>query len=331
VTDRLAIGLIGASHIAVDAILAPARTLRGIDVVAVAARDANRARLYAADHEIPRVHATYEALLADPAVDLVYVSTTPDTHAALAIGALEAGKAVLVEKPFSVTADEARAVQAVAVRRGRPVWEAMHSPHHALFRRIVSLLEEGRIGRLRRIEANFLALIDYDPLAFRWRAEHGGGALMDLGVYLLAWCRRVAGEDFEIVSAHAEMRNGVDASFNADLVFGGDVVASLRASMLAPELVTTLIVEGDAGSIEVSNAIAPQTGHALRLNDFTGSRVAVADGPTTYEAQLTAVRAALVYGQPFPFPADDYVRSMEALDRVRRAFANPRARTSLRS
>lgn len=182
---RLTIGLIGASRIAVDAILAPARSLEGFEVVAVAARDAGQAKTYAADHGIGRAHEDYEALLVDRDIDLVYISTTPDTHAALAIRALEAGKAVLVEKPFSMDAAEARAVNAVAGHTGRPVWEAMHSPHHALFRRIASLLNEGRIGRLRRLEAEFLAPIGYYPEAFRWRAEHGGGALMDLGVYLL--------------------------------------------------------------------------------------------------------------------------------------------------
>lgn len=114
-------------------------------------------------------------------------------------------------------------------------------------------------------------------------------------------------------------------------MFETGVTASLNASMLAPDLVIRILVEGDAGAIEVNNALAPQTGHALRTTTAAGSQVETVEGPTTYEAQLTALRTALVHGQAFPFPADDYVRSMDALDRVRTAFADLSTRTSSRT
>jgi predicted dehydrogenase len=319
-TDVLRIGLIGASRIGVEAIVRPARRLDDIAVVAVAARDAGRAAAYAAEHQIGRAHASYSALIADPDVDLVYIGTTPDTHAQLAVEALDGGKSVLVEKPFAMTASEALLVKAAAERTGKRVWEAMHSLHHPLFRTIEALVREGSIGSLQHLDAEFSALIRTDPGEFRWRAERGGGALMDLGVYPLAWCRRLAGEAFDVSTAQASIRDGVDAAFEADLAFASGATARVRASMVAAQASARLILTGRDGVIDVANPLAPQRGHTLTLTNAEGTSTQHVDGPTTYEAQLEAVRRDLRDGRGFPLPPDDYVRSMDAIDKVRTAF-----------
>lgn len=316
---RLKIGLLGASRVATFAVIEPARRLDGVEVAAVAARDVERARGYAEKHGITRVHADYAGLLADPEIDLVYLGTPPAVHAEQALAAIAAAKPVLVEKPFALHAEQARQVHDAAKAAGIRVFEAMHSPHHQLFARILEIVRGGEIGAIRSLKASFVAPIpESDPL--RWTSEMGGGALMDLGVYPLAWVRRIAGERFTVRRVTAEFRHGVDASFSALLEFPGEVACELMASMTAAEPGAAMTVVGSKGRIEVRNPVAPQWGHALTVSIGSETRVETVEGPTSFEAQLEAVRATLVDGAPFPFADDDYVLSMEAIERVRAAL-----------
>lgn len=313
------IGLLGASRVAAYAVIAPARALDGIDVVAVAARDGERARVYAQRHGIPRAYGDYRMLLADPEVDLVYVGTPPSVHAEQALAAVEAGKPVLVEKPFATTSADARRVHDAAASAGVPVFEAMHSPHHRLFERVLEIVRSGEIGSLQAIDASFAAPIDAgDPV--RWTPELGGGALMDLGVYPLAWVRRIAGEEFTVAACEGEFRHGVDAGFAAQLDYEGGPACRVSASMTEAKPAARLRIEGDRGTILVVNPVAPQLGHALIVSTAAGERTEQADGPSSYEAQLMAIRATLRDGARFPAAPDDYVRSMEAIERVRMAL-----------
>lgn len=315
----LNIGLIGASRVATYAVIAPAREIPGVKVVAVAARDETRARRYAEEFSIERVHASYADLLLDPEINLVYLGTPPAKHAEQALAAIAAGKAVLVEKPFALTSAEARKVHDAAAAAGVLVFEAMHSPHHRLFARILEIVRSGEIGAMRSIEASFAVPIpESDPI--RWLRELGGGALMDLGVYPLAWARRLAGEEFTVASCDAMFRNGVDASVAARLDFASGVTCDLTTSMIEPTFTARLVVRGDAGTLSVRNPLSPQRGHLLTLSSSSGEHVETVDGPSSYQAQLEAVAASL-QGVPFPFPSDDYVRSMEAIEKVRAAMA----------
>ena len=303
------------------AVIAPARRLAGVEVAAVAARDEGRGRDYAARHGTARAYPDYAVLLADPEIDLIYLGTPPAFHAEQALAAITAGKAVLVEKPFALDAHEARRVRDAARAAGVPAFEAMHSPHHKLFARILEIVQGGEIGSVRSIEASFVAPIPAnDP--FRWNPAFGGGALMDLGVYPLAWVRRIAGEDFTVGAVEAEFRDGVDARFTARLDFRSGVVCELTASMVAAQPNARLVVSGDRGMLDVRNPVAPQLGHALTLTIGSDARVETVEGPSSYEAQLEAIRATIQGGVPFAFPEDDYVRSMEAIERVRAALSS---------
>lgn len=284
---------------------------------AVAARDGRRASAYAGEHGIARFHARYDDLLGDPSIDLIYIGTPPSTHAALALRAIAAGKPALVEKPFAMTAAEALAVYEASQRAAVPVFEAMHSLHHPLFARLEALKQRSAIGAFRHMTAEFSIHIPETEDEPRWRAELGGGALMDLGVYPLAWCRRLAGDRFTGTEARAAMRSGVDAQFEASLLFADGMTAVVRSSMVVDKPVARLFIEGEAGSIEVENPLAPQRGHVLRLTTDGRTTTEVVPGPTTYEAQLSSLRATLIDGAPFPVPPDDYVRSMEAIEAVR--------------
>ncbi len=319
-SGKLRIGIVGAARVATYAMIEPARAVGGVEVAAVAARDPARARDYAAAHGIARVAASYDALMRDPEIDLVYIATPPNVHAAQALAAIDAGKPVLVEKPFALMAAEARTVFAAGQAKGVPVFEAMHSPHHTLFARVLQIVKGGEIGRVRHMDAEFGVPIPRSADEFRWRAECGGGALMDLGVYPLTWCRRVAGEPASVERAEAQIVDGLDARFSARLRFGDGVTADIRSSMLADQPNALLRIDGSSGQVTVVNPLAPQMGYLFTVESDGRQRNETVQGLSTYHAQLAAVRDTLATGAPFPFAADDYVRSMEAIDLVRARF-----------
>src|ERR1700744_5282179 len=128
--ENIRIGILGAADIAPNAILRPAREVEGAEVVAVAARDRSRAESYAAEHGIPRVLDSYEALLADPDIDVIYNPTPNGLHGRWTVVAVQAGKHVLAEKPFTANADEARSVAASVRATDRTVMEAFHYRYH---------------------------------------------------------------------------------------------------------------------------------------------------------------------------------------------------------
>ena len=323
--ETITIGIIGASRIAPSAIIAPARVMPGIRVASIAARDTRRAIAFAAAHDIKRVHSSYDTLFSDPGLALVYIATPPATHAALAIRAIRAGKAVLVEKPFAMNAQEAERVAVEADHAGVPVFEAMHSTYHPLFAHLRGLLADGRIGSLRSIDAYFTTPIDADPDDFRYHAALGGGSLMDLGVYPLAWCRALAGDAFTVTAAQARFRGGVDVAFNADLLFPGVVRARIAAAMDGPAQDSRLQLAGEAGAIVVDNPLTPHEGHRVRMRVGTQVSEWTVAGPTTYLAQLTAVCEAVRANSPIEGATHSYVAAMQGVDRVRRAFATVRS------
>jgi len=314
---RLRIGLLGAARIARAGIVDPVAAEPRAILVAVAARDPERAADFAREHGVPIVAPDYAALVAHPEVDMVYVATPPALHAEWAARAIEQGKHVLVEKPFSLDAGDAAEVLALARVRGVHVFEAMHAAHHPLFRKVAAIVASGALGRIRHVTARFDVELAHTSGEFRWDPAMGGGALMDLGVYPLAFCRRLLGETFEVEAAAAMMLEGVDASFSARLRFG-DVLAEISSSLTAPVL-HDLRIEGDRGYLLADRIVVPHRGNRLEARIDGVSTVEEVPGPTSWTAQLGAICDTLLDGAPFPTPDDDYVHSMRAIDRIRAA------------
>jgi predicted dehydrogenase len=310
------VGIIGAARVAAYAMIAPARANPRVTVTAIAARDPARARAYAASHGIARVHDSYAALAADPDIDLVYVATPPRFHAEQARLAIAAGKPVLVEKPFTMNAAEAEALLADARAAGVAIFEAMHARHRPVWGLIASLLPQ--IGTLHHLDAVFDIAVSTAEDEFRWQDALGGGALMDLGVYPLAWVRALAGEPLAVTSALMSRARGADAAFRADLQRGDGVTARVAADMTAPRR-AELIITGSEGRIRLDNAMSQTPGQTLQLETGGGMTHYPLAGPTTFDAQLEAVAATLLDGAAFPLAADDPVASMRAIDRVRAA------------
>jgi xylose dehydrogenase (NAD/NADP) len=197
------------------------------ELVAVASRDPARAGAYAAEHGIPRAHGSYEALLADPEIEAVYVSLPNGEHVPWSIRALEAGKHVLCEKPLTRRRAEAERAFDAAGRAGRLLVEAFMYRHHPQTLRFQELLRGGAIGEVRHVHASFSFPLS-DETNVRLRPELDGGALMDLGCYCVSGARLAAGAEPVEASAHQVVGpTGVDVRLAGTLVFPDGVLAQI--------------------------------------------------------------------------------------------------------
>ncbi|HEY1752412.1 MAG TPA: Gfo/Idh/MocA family oxidoreductase [Caulobacteraceae bacterium] len=317
------IGLLGASKIAPPAVIAPARNSPDFEVVAVGARDAGRARAYADEHGIAHVAGSYAELVSRDDIDVVYNALPPAGHEAWTIAALEAGKAVLCEKPFAMNAAQARRMTEAAERTGRLLVEAFHYRFHPVIRRAEQLIRDGALGRLTRARAEFKGTIPRSPDELRWRAELGGGGLMDLGCYPIHALRTLIGAEPQVTRATGRFEDGVDVEMAASFVFPGGVEAEMACAMTAPGFTAPLTIEGERGSLEIINYLAPQLGCRFTATVDGRTETQATDGPSTYEAQLAHL-AEVLAGKTAPLTGGaDAVANMTAIDSIYEAAGRP--------
>jgi predicted dehydrogenase len=205
-----------------------------VELAAVASRDQARAEEYARTWGIERAYGSYEALLADPDVEAVYISLPNTLHCEWSIRALEAGKHVLCEKPLSRHTEEVEAAFDAAERTGRLLSEAFMYRHNPQTKRLRELVENGAIGELRLIRSTFSYSL-YDADNIRLRTDVEGGALMDVGCYCISGSRLLGGEPESVYGQAWYGPSGTDWVFAATLRFPGDVLAVFDCGTAMPE------------------------------------------------------------------------------------------------
>ncbi|MGO9928727.1 MAG: Gfo/Idh/MocA family protein, partial [Mycobacterium sp.] len=270
----LRIGILGAARIAPLALVNPAKENSEVEVAAVAARDVSRAQAFAAKHGIPRVHESYDALMADPDLDAVYNPLPNGLHGRWTRAALAAGKHVLCEKPFTANAAEAREIAELVVNSDRVVMEAFHYRYHPLSRRVEEIIASGELGKLRRVEATFcFPLPKFSDI--RYNYSLAGGALMDAGCYAVHMVRTFGGSTPEVVSARAKLRDPqVDRAMTAEVRFAAGHTGRVRCSMWSTDLLRiSARVVGDQGELHVLNPVMPQHFHRLSVRSAGVNRV----------------------------------------------------------
>ena len=227
--------------------IAGCRQSESASVEAVASRSLDRARAYATEHQIPRAHGSYQELLADPAIDAVYISLPNSLHLEWSERALHAGKHVLCEKPLSRDPAALGAAFDLAEREGLVLMEAFMYRHNPQTARLVEIVGAGAIGRLALIRATFSFSIT-NRSDVRLKPELAGGALMDVGCYCVSAARLLAGEPVAAAGQQAIGGDGVDVVFTGTLRFADQVLAHFDAGFeLAPR--DELEVVGDRGSL----------------------------------------------------------------------------------
>jgi predicted dehydrogenase len=313
----LRVGVLGAARIAPMALVRPARKLAEVEVVAVAARDPGRARKFASKHGIPRAHADYGALLADPDVDAVYNPLPNGLHCDWTVRALEAGKHVLCEKPLASNAEEAGRMARAAEQAGRVLVEAFHWRYHPLAARMKEIVDGGALGAVRHIEAH-LCLPMLRPGDIRYRYGLGGGATMDVGCYTISILRYLAGAEPEVERAEAALSSPqVDRAMKADFRFADGRTGRIHCSLFSSALLSIrAIVRGDDGVLSVFNPVAPHLFHRLTLRTAAGRKAEKVPGDATYTCQLRAFAAHVRGEERMPTDAADGIANMQVIDAV---------------
>jgi predicted dehydrogenase len=314
--STIQIGLLGAARITPAALIRPARKVAGVEVVAVAARDQARARAFARQHGLALVLPSYADLLAEPGIDAIYNPLPNSLHAEWTIRALAAGKHVLCEKPLGSNAAEAEQMMQAAQTNGRVLLEAFHYRYHPLAARIKQIVESGELGRLRHLEANFcVPLLRFGDI--RYRYELGGGAMMDLGCYVVHMLRQLAGSEPEVVKAEARTSSPqVDRWMRAELRFPTRVTACLTVSFWSPIPRVNLAVHGETGELSVLNPVLPHLFHRLTVRSAKGKQSERVPGETTYTHQLRAFVDLVRDGQTPPTNAADAIANMRVIDAI---------------
>lgn len=316
----LRIGILGAARIAPFALVKPAREVPEVELLAIAARDPERAREFADEHGVPLVFPSYQALLDDPDIDAVYNPLPNSLHAEWTIRSLEAGKHVLCEKPLTSNAQEAQLVADVARRSGRVCMEAFHWRYHPLARRMLEVIASGELGTVRRIET-FMCVPLPLPNDIRFDLALSGGAMMDTGCYAVSMMRHLAAAEPRVVSAEALLiREGVDRRMEAEVAFEDGRTGHLTCSLLSSTLLRVEAkVIGDRGTMTAFNPAAPQILSWLTVESDGRKRREKVARTATYTHQLRAFADAVLLGTSFPTTPEDAVKNMQVIDDVYRA------------
>jgi D-xylose 1-dehydrogenase (NADP+, D-xylono-1,5-lactone-forming) len=234
------------------ALIKPLRASPRNRLTAVASRSQASAEAYAKEWKIARAFGSYQAMLADPEIDVIYNSLPNHLHAEWTINAVEAGKHVLCEKPIGLMPAEVDAMEAAALKHGKVVAEAFMYRHHPQTLKVKELVESGAIGRLQLIRGSFSYNMKTD-LNIRLVPEMGGGSIWDIGCYPISYARFIAGfEPVEVFGHQVMGSTGIDDSFYGQMKFPNDVYAQFDSGFRSPYR-THLEIVGTEGTITVTS------------------------------------------------------------------------------
>jgi predicted dehydrogenase len=295
-------------------------TAAGVVFTAVGSRTQESAESFAAEYGIPRAHGSYEDLVADDEVDAVYVATPHSRHAEDALLAIAAGKHVLVEKAFTITADEARAVVDAARRADVAVMEAMWTRFLPQMTMIRELVAEGRIGRPRLVEATHHQALPDDPTHRLNDPALGGGAVLDLGVYPISFAIDVLGTPTGVAAAGTLSDQGVDTQMGIVMTHEGGTQSTVHFALDVRSPNTASII-GEDGRIDIDATWYTPT--TWRLRDRDGVVVEEFDGREElagYAHEVRAFEAMIESGdhEGGAMDPEETVVVMAAMDEARR-------------
>lgn len=299
-------------------------------VTAIASRDLAKAREAADSLGIATAYGSYEELLADPNIDAVYNPLPNHLHVPWTIKAAEAGKHVLCEKPISLTVAEAETLIAVRERTGVKIGEAFMVRSHPQWIRLRELLDEGRIGELRSV-VGFFSYFNINPVNIRNQVDMGGGALMDIGCYLVHAARfafgREPGRVVGCVERDPEMHT--DRLTSAMLDFAGGQAIFTCSTQLVPY--QRLQFLGTRGRIELEVPVNAPMDRPTRLlidsgQDLFGGGVTFETFPVCdqYTLQGDAFSRAVMEGGEVPVPVEDAIKNMRVIEAVFRSGVSGR-------
>ena len=330
--DRLRWGVLGTAGISATVVPAIARSEYG-RVVAIASRSLERARDQASRFGVPTSYGSYEELLADPDIDVVYVPLPNFLHRQWVLAAIAAGKHVLCEKPLAITADEALEMVDAAEVAGVVLAEAFMYGHHPRYDRLHEVVRSGEIGQIRSITGTFTFDASDEPGATIFAGHPGSGAVYDSGCYVMHAARTMLGTEPLAVTAHAQVSADfadIDMQTCALVEFPDGVSLLLQCGMWSADE-DSLRITGSRGRIEMPSAffaVAGSEGFTVHVGD--DRRDEAVPGGDHYALQADRVARAVLFGEPLRYPAADPVLGAAALEACVRSLRS-RSRVAVRS
>ena len=320
--NKLRWGVLSTANIGLRKVIPAMQRGRYTSVAAIASRDLGRAQQAAAALGIPTAYGSYEELLADPNIDAIYNPLPNQLHVPWTIKAAEAGKHVLCEKPFSLTVAEAETLFAVRARAGVKIGEAFMILSYPQWLRLRELLDEGRIGELRSI-VGFFSYFNDDPANIRNQVECGGGALMDIGCYLIHASRYAFAQEPSRVVAliDRDPRMQTDRLTSAILDFpAGQSIFTCSTQLVPYQRIHFL---GARGRIELEIPFNAPPDRPTRLvidstGDLFGGGITTETFPVCdqYTLQGDAFSRAVLEDTEVPVPLEDAIRNMRVIEAI---------------
>lgn len=293
--------------------------MEDVEAYAIAARDLERAREFADKYHFTKAYGSYEEMLGDPEVELVYIATPHSHHYKCVKMCLEAGKNVLCEKSFTVNADQAKELMAMAEEKKLLLTEAIWTRYMPSRKMIDEIISRDEIGEVTSLTAN----LGYELSEVKriWDPKLAGGALLDVGVYLVNFARMVFGNDLEEVKTSAVFHNGVDMIDNILMTFKGGKMAAMQCNVHAVQNRSGAIF-GTKGYIEITNINNPEL---IRVFDEEYREKAVYTPPkqiSGYEYEVEACARAIKNGslECPEMPHAETIRVMEIMDEIRKSW-----------
>lgn len=306
-------GVLGYARIAKNSIIPAIARADNARLYGVASR--NQADLPTGEWE--QSYGDYAALLADPAIQAVYIPLPNSLHKEWVLRALEAGKHVLCEKPIGLTAAEAQEMQQAAVQHNRLLMEAFMYQYTDRVRVIKQVLESGALGELRHINVSFRFLLDR-PNTIKMQPALGGGALYDVGCYPVNFIGMVTGRLPVRCKALCETDQGVDTNLSALLQYKDGLIANIHCGFNAYGRNYAEII-GTKGMLIVDKPFLDDAG-ALHLHTAEGVRELPVSESDRYQAEIRHFSSAVLNQPSRLIPLDETVRNMEVLDMIHAAL-----------
>ncbi len=310
-TPPLRWGLLSTARIN-QALLGPLRASKRNHLLAVASRTQAKAEAYARQHRIPRAYSSYEALLADAEIDVIYNPLPNHLHATWTIRAVEAGKHVLCEKPLALSEQEVRAIQEAAAKHQRVVAEAFMYRSHAQTRRVREIIGGGLLGEVRIVRGAFSFRLERQE-DYRLHPDQGGGSLWDVGCYPLSYTRAALGkEPVEVFGQQIQGLGGVDMTFLAQLSFPGSCHLQFYSSFALPYFVFMEFI-GSEGRLYIPNPFNPGRRERLYLTKNGRTYMLPVKGTPPYQSEVEDMADAILSGKPPAVTLDDSLANVRAI------------------
>jgi D-xylose 1-dehydrogenase (NADP+, D-xylono-1,5-lactone-forming) len=289
-------GLLSTAHIN-RALITPLRASKRNQLLAVGSRQQGSADEYAREWKIPRAHGSYETLINDPEIDVIYNSLPNHLHAEWTIKALRAGKHVLCEKPFALSLAEADAMISASRETGRVLAEAFMYRHHPQTLKVQEMVEGGTLGELQAVKGAFTFTLTREN-DIRSKKETGGGSIWDVGCYPISYTRTIMrSEPTEVFGWQVMGAGGADVSFFGQMRFPGETHAQFDCGFKSP-LRSQIEIIGSLGTLDIPEPFKPGRGDKIYLTRADRTETIKIPGGELYIGEVEDMADAILLGKP---------------------------------